>query len=259
VNCDETLSLLSAYRDGELGLESSLAVEGHLAECADCTAALRRGHALSSVLAASTVNYRCPTAVRESVEASIRQAMPAARVQHAAPLWRWASAAAVLTVTCGAILVAWTLSTGSKRDVLLAQQLVASHVHSLLGDHAIDIPSSDQHVVKPWFAGKLDFAPTVPDLSAEGFELLGGRWEYIEGHDAAALVYARRRHTINLFIWRGAESRMSADRSGTQQGFQFVQWIQNGLSYAAVSDLNLEELQQFAQAVRQAAPSGPPR
>ncbi len=151
----------------------------------------------------------------------------------------------------------WTLAAGSNRDVLLAQQLVASHVHSLLGDHAIDVASSDQHVVKPWFAGKLDFAPTVPDLSAEGFDLLGGRWEYIEGRDAAALVYARRRHIINLFVWRAAESHRPADRSGTQQGFQFVQWAQNGLSYAAVSDLNLEELRQFAQAVRQAAPPNP--
>jgi anti-sigma factor RsiW len=259
VNCNETRALLSAYLDGEINLESSLAVERHLAECSGCAGALRRGQTLSSVLASSAIDYRCPAEVRDHIEATIRQATPAVRRRAPAPVWRWASAAAVLMVACGAVVVTRTLIDGSKRDALLVQQLVAGHVHSLLGDHAIDIGSSDQHVVKPWFTGKLDFAPSVPDLSEKGFELLGGRWEYLDGHDAAALVYARRRHVINLFIWRGAEPRVPANGSGTQQGFQFVRWVQNGMSYAAVSDLNLEELQQFAQEVRQAAPSGPQR
>jgi anti-sigma factor RsiW len=258
VKCDDARAQVSAYLDGELGLEASLAIERHVAECAECAALLRRRRALSSVIASSVHAAPCPAKVRHSVERMIRTSIPTPRGRILQGGWRWASAAALLAVAGGALVLVRARVDYTHREVLVAQQVVSNHIRSLLADHAIDVASSDRHVVKPWFAGKLDFAPTVPDLSQSGFELLGGRWEYLEGHDAAALVYKRRRHVINLFIWPGAELASAAEDSGTERGYQFVHWVQNGTSYWAVSDLNLEELKQFAAAVRSAGATSSP-
>ncbi|MBA3356983.1 MAG: anti-sigma factor [Pyrinomonadaceae bacterium] len=119
-----------------------------------------------------------------------------------------------------------------------------------MANHLTDVPSSDQHTVKPWFDGKLDFAPPVTDLTAQGFPLVGGRLDYISNRPVAALVYQRRQHFINLFIWLSTNDSESGNKIMTRQGYNLIRWNQSGMTYWAVSDLNLNELQEFAQAVQ---------
>jgi len=129
----------------------------------------------------------------------------------------------------------------------ITNALVDTHVRSLLPGHLLDVQSSDRHTVKPWFAGKADIAPAVVDLSDKGFPLLGGRLDYVDGHTAAALVYGRRQHTINLFVWRAAPADPS-DGSFAVRGYSLVHWTNGGLSYWAVSDAAGSELEAFRQA-----------
>jgi anti-sigma factor RsiW len=132
------------------------------------------------------------------------------------------------------------------QDALIVE-LVDTHVRSLMGEHLMDVRSPDQHTVKPWFVGKTDFAPRVLDLTAKGFPLLGGRIEYIHGHTAAALVYGRRRHIVNVFMWPAAASE-NAQASRQYHGYAMLHWVADGLSYWAVSDAAPVELEAFRQA-----------
>jgi anti-sigma factor RsiW len=155
--------------------------------------------------------------------------------------WTWSAAAVFLA----AAILAFQFRPSPSDDRLLAE-LTESHVRSLMVDHLTDVTSTDQHTVKPWFTGKLDFAPPVKDLKSVGFPLLGGRLDYFGGRTVAALVYARQKHTINLFIWPASSPVVHASRATQRNGYHIVQWSDGRMNLVAISDLNEAELLQFA-------------
>jgi anti-sigma factor RsiW len=164
---------------------------------------------------------------------------------------RWWLAIAASLLLAGVSWFAGRPMLGTSLNDPIAQQVVASHVRALLVDHLMDVVSSDRHTVKPWFAGKLDFAPVVVDLSAEGFPLIGGRLDYLEHRPVAAVVYQRRQHVINLFVWPSERPTDDDLQVETYHGYQVVRWNQAGATYWAISDLNASELRQFSHLVRE--------
>ncbi len=205
------------------------ALAEHLLSCQSCIIRTRARY------------YEAPPGLEQKIRQSLRQ-------ENSAPTpWRWlAIAASVLLVAS----LTWNIALFRARvdpNQLLAANVLSAHVRSLAGTHLLDVPSTDQHTVKPWFNGKLDFAPNVKDV--EGFPLLGGRLEYFDDRPAAALIYGRRKHTINLFTWPSATS--TAESTQTRNGYHLQSWSSNGMAFWAVSDLNETELRQFVLLYRQ--------
>jgi anti-sigma factor RsiW len=242
---------LTAYLDGELDLTSALAFERHLEECPSCARALEAQRALQEAIGTAGLRYR-PTPAQTR---RLRQAVVATSAANDEPtVFRWPSwrglqaVAALLLVAVASWSLGRVWPPRSAPD--LSDQVVSSHVRSLLAGHPADVISTDQHTVKPWFTGKLDYAPVVVDLAAQGFPLTGGRLDYLGNHPIAALVYRADRHVINLFTWPAA---YTPDASGpkpvasTQQGFHLLHWTKGGMTYWAVSDAGEERLRQLAR------------
>jgi len=196
--------------------------------------------------------------LQKRVRSAVRGASQAAGRPHVWA-WRWLSIAASLAFVA---LMLWRLVPGlpgSSSDDRLTQELIGGHVRSLMASHLTDVSSSDQHTVKPWFEGKLDFSPPVADVTEQGFPLVGGRLEYIGNRPVAALVYRHQQHVINLFIWPVTHEEDVRERTLTRQGYQLIHWAEAGMSYWVVSDLNARELQAFVRAVQgQALLTTPP-
>ncbi len=256
MDCPGTRQLLHAYVDGELDLVHQMEIEAHLKSCPVCAAVCEEHRALQSALRGGSLRYQVPTQLEARVRATVGAArtrtpreMPR-RVAPGSPL-RWLAAAAAIALT---VFLGWkVLPSGRSRDDQLARDVVAGHVRSLLASHLLDVPSTDQHTVKPWFAGKLDFSPPVGDFKERGFELVGGRLDYLDGRAVAALVYRRRQHTINLFVWPVPGGAERSEVALSQQGYNLVHWTQAGMDFWAVSDLNAADLAQFAGLVRAGA------
>lgn len=251
-SCADRAPELTAYLDGELDPQSRAALEAHLATCPDCAARLDRERRLQALLRQHLTPVTAPLDVRHRVTTSIRKAAGARRAAR----WRtvrWVALAAVLVLAVfggrewGRASMA---GLAGPRDLL-----VAAHVRSLQLDHLTDVPSSEHHTVKPWFAGKLDFSPPVPDLDSAGFSLVGGRLDYLIDHPVATLVYRRRQHVINLFFWPEAGGTRSP-AALVDRGFNLVHGRAGGFAYWAVSDLNAAELGQFADRVREVLAPG---
>jgi len=240
VNCHEVEGLLGAYADGELDLVRSLDTEAHVRDCAACSTALRRLEALHSTVLSQAPYYAAPPELRRKLAAHLepRSGTFGSQMGVTYRQW-WALAAACLVVA----LVIWRVAP-IRSGPPIDKEVVAAHVRSLLAEHLMDVASTDRHTVKPWFTGKLDFAPDVQDLAAQGFPLAGGRLDYVNGQTVAALVYKRRQHTINLFIWPDNGERSSSSES--LQGFHVIHWTKHGMTWWAISDLAEEELREFA-------------
>jgi len=242
-------NLLHAYLDDELDLVRSMELEDHLAECGDCGREVASYRALKESLQASELRYSAPQEFRERLIAQLEESeRPQTRIvsqPRSIPWWNWALIAASLLIVAVVLL----FNVYRERGHDLAHEIVADHVRSLMASHLTDVLTSDQHTVKPWFTGKLDFSPQVRDLSGDGFELIGGRLEYLDGHSAAAIVYQRRKHVINVFTWplSGPDEQ---PRTLSQQGFNLVEWKQSGMYYCAISDLNQQELSELVSLLR---------
>ena len=235
--------LLHAYVDGELDLANARQTERHLESCPDCRGAEKAIHELRSALASKTTAYRAPAHLRRNVRAALRREAKSTR-QPLSPWLMFATGAAFAALILGFVLFQ---TTRTARNDAIVDQVVANHVRSLLAAQLVDVVSSNQHTVKPWFDGKIDFAPEVHDLSANGFPLVGGRLDYLDGKTVAALVYQRNKHPINLFVMPAAISQTTSLTVITRRGYNILAWTNNGMKYWAVSDLNQAELREFAK------------
>ena len=249
MTCREARGLLSAYVDRELDVATSVRMEEHVRTCAACAAALERAEALRAAFATAMLTHPVPADLAPRIHAALRRD-ERPRAARARWLARWAP---VPLAAAAAAMLTWVLAVhgpAADGEAGLRDQLVAGHVRALMVDHLVDVTSSDQHTVRPWFNGKIDFAPPVADFTADGFPLVGGRVDYIDGHAVAALVYRRRQHVVNVFIWP-AVGGDAGRREITAQGYHLLGWNDGGLQYWAVSDLNTHELETLADLMRQ--------
>jgi anti-sigma factor (TIGR02949 family) len=273
MNCEEAIGLTNGYLDGELDAITNQEVERHLHDCRKCAEIYASEQNLIRTVESSVRYYRAPADLREAVQSSLRAEVsrqPLATVSgdgHPilsnrksrrdaifAPQWSWLALAAAI-IAAAVIAVNFVPRWQSSRpDQYLATELIASHVRSLMASHLTDVASSDQHTVKPWLDTKLNFAPAVFDLANDGFPLIGGRLDYIENRPVAALVYQRRKHFINLFIWPAESVMTTADKTISHQGYQLVHWIDGDFNYWAVSDVSDGDLQLFKQAFEKQLP-----
>lgn len=248
--CKSALSLVGPHLDGELDAPQTAEVQRHLDECESCAAAQSRLSSLRADLRTLAPRYVASEDLRARVLSGVRAA---AKSSAPSVAWRsartWAIAATLLlTVSAGwNLMLLRSQRAAGNAGTGVTQEIVSSHIRSLIGNHLLDVPSTDQHNVKPWFDGKLDYAPDVRDFAAEGFALIGGRVDYIGHRPTAALVYKRRQHVINLFVWPSGYPPVAA---GSVSGFNLVVWNRAGMDYCAVSDLNEAELRQFADLYR---------
>jgi anti-sigma factor RsiW len=252
MNCQDIRKLLDSYFDGELDLVYRLDIDGHLRRCNGCTETLKTYQEVRHGIQASTIYYEAPAELKASIRISVHDTTKADvswRRVDSAQQTRWfaiASSIAAVTITTAIVL---TALLGSSANEVLATEVLDAHLRSMMREHLVDVSSSDQDEVKPWFGGKLDFVPPVRDLTDQGFSLMGGRLEYLNRRPVAALVFRHSQHTINLFVWPASRPDTSIHTS-TIQGYSLVHCSRLGVTYWAISDLNsgaLRELVKYQQ------------
>jgi anti-sigma factor RsiW len=260
-SCDDYETLLHALVDGELDAGHVRDVEAHVAACLGCAARLKSIRAMRDALAGAGLRETAPAHLRSRIEAMFPAPAPAyapAAVPQDGTLYRWwrsslrsflggFSIGTALSAAVAATLVVGIFRSDQNQQV--ADEVVSAHIRSLQAGHLMDVVTSDQHTVKPWFNGKLDVAPPVIDLTAEGFTLLGGRLDYIDGEPVGSVIYQRRKHVINLFVAQRLGTARSSVLSKTVQGYNVRHWTEQGLDFWAVSDLAGDELDEFVQKI----------
>ena len=245
MNCTRMRQVLDAWIDGELDAATAVEIEQHLAQCPSCLALKGERDALRAQLRAQVPRYDAPAALRSAVLQRLDEVPAAARPSPRSRHWLHTAAFASVAAIAGLLAGLWIAHPPP--DDTLREHVVASHVASLSDPHRlITVESTDQHVVKPWLQGKIDFAPAVRDLSADGYVLLGARLDHVGDHQAVAIVYRKRNHVINLFAWRAADYRNQALAMQTARGFGMAAWEDGGLRYCAVSDIERADLEKFA-------------
>jgi len=256
VTCENNQRLLQAYLDGELDLVRSVEFEEHLETCPDCAAELREQQALRQSLRTSNLYERAPAGLRARIQAELPagkvKAKPIPIPRRPALEWFAVAAATLIAVFVGARMIPNIV--GRRQTDLLADEILASHIRSLQPGHLYDVESTDQHTVKPWFDGKLDFSPPVVDLASDGFPLVGGRLDYIGERDVAALIYQRRKHFINVFVWPEPVGSSSTQTTESRQGYNIIRWSRGGFQFWAVSDVNASDLAGFVQLLQTRIP-----
>ena len=241
MTCIDLRQQLDAFIDRELDAPSTNALSDHVRDCPDCRRHLSEREALGHLIRSAPM-YRAPERLRSQL---IGRAERVRRVRRATMF----AAAALLVLSMGAGVIVFR-SDAIRREAVVAE-VVDSHVRSLMAAHLFDVESTDQHTVKPWFLGKLDFSPPVVDLAGRGFPLLGGRLDYLQGRPVAALVYQHRKHTINVMVYPDDGRQPNETESFVVRGFHVRRWHAAGMSFWAVSDLNDEDLAQFVRGMRE--------
>jgi anti-sigma factor RsiW len=239
MTCAETEILLHALLDGELDAGHAREVEDHIAGCPRCAAQLRAYREISNAVSDADLHYAAPPRLRQRIEA----ALPQTRMPNRRSVLKGFAMGSAVSALAATGLVAIVLRNDDEQRIL--SEVVSAHLRSLQAGHLTDVLSTDQHTVKPWFNGRLDVAPPVIDLTAQGFMLIGGRLDYVDARAIGAIVYRRRTHVINLFVAQAANAERRAARTETFQGFNIRRWSDRGLNYWAVSDLSADELTDF--------------
>jgi anti-sigma factor RsiW len=258
MDCRDVQNLLHPYSDGELDLIRHLQIENHLDDCKECAERARSLRQLRGVLASTSLYHHAPDGLRAKLRATAEPLpTPSGRTGQRRPSAMLAAMAAGIFVLLGAVTAGFLFSRPGTIDDRFAERVVAGHVRSLQVAHATDVVSSDRHTVKPWFLGKVDFSPRVPDLSPQGYTLSGGRLDYLIDRPVAALVYHRRAHLINVFTWPAPDDGEQPVRSLHRQGFQIRSWQHSGMVYWAISDLNDVELDEFVRLFQEHTAASP--
>jgi anti-sigma factor RsiW len=248
MNCNEAGMLVAKYADGEVDSLQGRSIEQHLRGCAACAAKHQDLLALRAQIGAEVPYFTATPELRERVRALLANAQDTARARPRPKRDRWGWLTGGFVAGCAATLLAWGVGTTviawrANEDV--AVEAVATHVRATLNNHLIQVASSDQHTVKPWLSARLTFSPPVTDLSAHGFELTGGRLDYVGGQRVAVLAYKRRQHLIDVFVWP-SEARQT-DLRLTREGFNIERFAKDNMDFWLVSDLNRNELADLAR------------
>jgi anti-sigma factor RsiW len=244
LNCELAQTTVHGYFDGELDAVRSAEFERHLANCAECQAALEGIRSLRTLLQQSNLYEHASPDLRERIRKQVAQTAGEARVP-AVYLRRWFLIPAFAIPVVAALAVAVFLLQSHTQPTQITAELINAHVRSLQPGHLTDVQSTDQHTVKPWFDGKLDFVPPVSDYSEQGFPLVGGRLDVVDGHNVAALVYSRRQHFLNLFIWPVRESERLSDNAGSRQGYNWMIWRSGDMQFCLISDAASTDLREL--------------
>lgn len=244
MDCTLDRHLLDGYLDGELGFERALEVEAHLASCPSCTQEVEGWKHMRAAIQDPELYHRAPAALEEKIRARFpngERKLSVSWLQR----WLWAGGgAAFATAAMLLAFLGWHPASPT-----MAQEIATSHIRSMMSDHLMDVVSTDQHTVKPWFDGKIDFAPPVQDFAAEGYPLAGGRLDYVGKRKVAVLIYHRALHIINVYVWPAEDAGSSPIRVDTVQGYNVLAWKKNGFEFRAASDLNVPELRDLANLV----------
>jgi anti-sigma factor RsiW len=236
---------IDAYLDGELAAGDATELEAHLSGCPECRRFRDGRLALRAAIVAELPRREAPDVLRGRVRAALREAASASGPRRSAPPFTWLALAASVMLVVG--FGGWRLGAIHGAANTLSEEVLSSHIRSLMPGHLSDVISTDQHTVKPWFDGKLDFSPPVYDFAARGYPLLGGRLDYLGGRPVAALVYGRRKHLINVFLWPAGDGPTAGTQaSQTQQGYHLLHWSNRQYIYWVASDLGEAELSDFA-------------
>jgi anti-sigma factor RsiW len=242
-NCPHVDRVLGAYDDAELRRVDASEVRAHLDVCPACRQRAAERESLGRLI------RRAPYyAAADRLRVDVATARRPARVSPRVLAW---VAMVTLVVLLGSETVIRAIRTRqtAAATTAIARDVVASHVRASMDAHLLDVRSTDHHSVKPWFLGKLDFSPPVDDLAPLGFPLIGGRLDYIAGRPVAALVYERRQHTINVFVWPAMNDSEVPTDTRSLRGFEVCHWTRDGMAFWAVSDLNDMELDEFVRAL----------
>jgi anti-sigma factor RsiW len=245
MTCEEAEVLLHALIDGELDAGHAREVEAHIASCARCAHLAKDFREMHAAITEAGAGYRTPPELRRRIEAALPQAQAEAHVTSRRTLLKGFTMGSAVSAMAATGLVAIILRNDD--DARVQSEIVSAHLRSLQAGHLTDVISTDQHTVKPWFNGRIDVAPPVIDLTAQGFTLIGGRLDYVDARPVGAVVYRRRQHVINLFVAQTSSMERRAARIDTLQGFNVRHWSERGLNYWAVSDLARDELADFGE------------
>ena len=253
ISCADFAPLGVRMIDGEIAVDERARAEAHLDTCDDCRAELASQTELSRLVTNGLSRYSAPDVLKARIRSALLEesgATPARSSLRRSPR-TFSLAAAGIALLIATNVVTFTVTRASHSDVATVDGVLASHVRSLLPGHLLDVVSTDQHNVKPWFNGRTAMSPPVPSLEAADFHLAGGRLDYVAQHSAAAVVYSRRQHLINVFAWPSNDAD-AGESTRSSQGYHLVTWRSNGIEFWAVSDLNLAELHAFTKLYRDA-------